>query len=73
MTTQTRQLNPVISVTRQIGLRQRVGIFFQWLYAAYERQRQRNALLKLDDRMLSDIGVSRADADHEGSKPFWKE
>jgi uncharacterized protein YjiS (DUF1127 family) len=50
-----------------------VSIFFQWLYAAYERQRQRQALLKLDDRMLSDIGVSRADVEREGSKPFWKE
>ncbi len=73
MTTQTRHLNPVISVTRPIGLRRRVSIFFQWLYAAYERQRQRQALLKLDDRMLSDIGVSRADVERESSKPFWKE
>lgn len=37
-----------------------------------ERARQRRALLALDDRLLKDIGVSRADALHEGRKPFWK-
>jgi uncharacterized protein YjiS (DUF1127 family) len=36
-----------------------------------ERHRQRNALLELNDAMLKDIGVSRADAEREGSKPFW--
>jgi uncharacterized protein YjiS (DUF1127 family) len=37
-----------------------------------ERNRQRRALLSLSDSMLSDIGVSRADALLEGEKPFWK-
>jgi uncharacterized protein YjiS (DUF1127 family) len=37
-----------------------------------ERHRQRRALLSLSDTMLSDIGVSRADAMMEGEKPFWK-
>ncbi|WP_428609116.1 DUF1127 domain-containing protein [Sedimenticola sp.] len=73
MTTQTKQLNLQASNFRLIGFNARVLPVFQWLYAAYERQRQRQALLKLDDRLLSDIGVSRADADNEGSKPFWKE
>lgn len=36
-----------------------------------ERHRQRNALLELNDAMLKDIGISRADATREGSKPFW--
>lgn len=36
-----------------------------------ERQRQRRALLTLDTRMLSDIGISRGEALTHGSKPFW--
>jgi uncharacterized protein YjiS (DUF1127 family) len=38
-----------------------------------ERQRQRRALLALDSRLLGDIGISRGEALHEGSKPFWRE
>jgi uncharacterized protein YjiS (DUF1127 family) len=37
-----------------------------------ENARQRRHLLALSDDMLKDIGVSRADAEHEGSKPFWR-
>ncbi|HYH22019.1 MAG TPA: DUF1127 domain-containing protein [Azospirillum sp.] len=37
-----------------------------------ERRRQRLALVSLPDHLLSDIGVSRADADHEAEKPFWQ-
>lgn len=38
-----------------------------------DRWKQRQALMRLDDHLLKDIGVSRADADLEGTKPFWKE
>lgn len=38
----------------------------------YERWRQRQALMRLDDHLLKDIGVSRADVDSEVSKPFWR-
>lgn len=37
-----------------------------------ERRRQRRALERLPDHMLSDIGISRLDADIEAEKPFWK-
>lgn len=37
-----------------------------------ERRRQRRTLLELNDHMLKDIGVSRADAWAEGQKPFWR-
>ena len=37
-----------------------------------ERAQSRRALMTLDDRMLSDIGVSRADAHREASTPFWR-
>lgn len=42
------------------------------LAAWNERRRQRLALEALPDHILSDIGLSRADADHEATKPFWK-
>lgn len=37
-----------------------------------ERARQRRALMALDDRLLRDIGISRADAEREVAKPFWR-
>ncbi len=36
-----------------------------------ETYRQRRALLALNDHMLRDLGLSRADAHHEGTRPFW--
>lgn len=43
-------------------------VFNRWIERAYQRQQ----LAKLDDRMLKDIGVSRADASNEIAKPFWR-
>jgi uncharacterized protein YjiS (DUF1127 family) len=37
------------------------------------RARDRAQLAALDDRMLKDIGVSRADAEFLANKPFWRE
>jgi len=37
------------------------------------RSRQRRALAGLDDAMLKDIGLSRADIAFEAAKPFWRE
>lgn len=37
------------------------------------RRRARLQLQSLDDRMLKDIGVSRADVVAESCKPFWRE
>jgi uncharacterized protein YjiS (DUF1127 family) len=36
-----------------------------------ERARERRHLSGLDDHLLRDIGLSRADVDHEVAKPFW--
>ena len=41
------------------------------LLAMLETHRQRRALLALDDRLLRDIGLSRADAEHEAVRSFW--
>jgi uncharacterized protein YjiS (DUF1127 family) len=38
----------------------------------YERARQRRNLARLDDRLLRDIGIDRATALGEISKPFWR-
>ena len=46
--------------------------FFDMLWLWDERARQRRALARLDDRLLGDIGLSRADAAWEGGKPFWR-
>jgi uncharacterized protein YjiS (DUF1127 family) len=37
-----------------------------------ERSRQRQLLLTLDDRMLRDIGLTRAQVERECGKPFWQ-
>lgn len=37
-----------------------------------ERAEQRGRLRGMSDQMLKDIGISRADADREGSIPFWR-
>ena len=45
-----------------------VELLFEW----QERARQRETLGKLSDYMLHDIGISRADAEREVDKPFWR-
>ena len=40
--------------------------------ARLDRARQRRALESVDDWILKDIGLSRADAIHEHDKPFWR-
>ena len=37
------------------------------------RARDRASLAALDDRMLADIGITRADAEYLSNKPFWRE
>ncbi len=51
----------------------------QWMITLFdrfatwsERRRQRRALEALPDHLLSDIGISRADAEQEAHKPFWQ-
>ena len=38
-----------------------------------ERAAQRQALMRLDDRMLRDIGLERGQALAEWRKPFWRD
>ena len=38
----------------------------------FDRVRQRRQLLALGDRALQDFGMNFAEAEKEGSKPFWR-
>ena len=44
-----------------------LDLIFQWRSRAAERR----VLGSLDDRMLRDVGLSRADVERELRKPFW--
>jgi uncharacterized protein YjiS (DUF1127 family) len=37
-----------------------------------ERARQRHTLAGLDDYLLRDMGITRADVSTESGKPFWR-
>ncbi len=38
----------------------------------HHRVNERQALVKLDDRLLQDIGIERSQAVRESEKPFWQ-
>ena len=45
---------------------------FNLLTTWQQRASMRHQLRTLDDRILKDIGLSRADAEREGGKYFWR-
>ena len=45
-----------------------LSLVFLW----QDRMRQRHQLAEMDDYMLRDIGLSRADAERESRKHFWR-
>lgn len=62
-------MNPVRSVGRASRLVVRVAsVAALWC----ERARTRHQLASLDERMLKDIGLGRAEAIGEWRKPFWR-
>ena len=48
-----------------------------WVFATLREWRRRShepaELTALDDRMLRDIGLTRAEAEFLGNRPFWRE
>ena len=71
MTTLTRAFGPISGLSSVAGagvFAQAGGIFRQW----WTLHRSREQLLRLDNRLLKDIGVTRAEAHLEGRKSFWE-
>jgi uncharacterized protein YjiS (DUF1127 family) len=58
---------------RDRGLQKFATVAVTRLLRWHELARQRRALLTLDDRMLKDIGLTRADAEREAGRPFWRD
>jgi uncharacterized protein YjiS (DUF1127 family) len=56
----------------QLNVLRAVRFLFDQLALWQERRRQRAALMKLDGRLLRDIGLSLSDVEHEIRKPFWR-
>ena len=56
-----------LGMLRAVAVRA-IDVVFEW----QERARQRYHLESLDDHLLKDIGLSRADVSREVSKPFWR-
>ena len=54
------------------GVKFAIVRLFELLTEWQARARQRRDLAALDDHILKDIGISRADAGREASKPFWR-
>ncbi len=46
---------------------------FATIVAWQQRYELRRHLLEMDDRLLDDIGFSRAQARQEAARPFWKD
>ncbi|HME24396.1 MAG TPA: DUF1127 domain-containing protein [Acetobacteraceae bacterium] len=56
----------------QIAARDALRGLLHTVSAWRARARQRYALSMLDDHILKDIGLTRADVDRETLKPFWR-
>ena len=62
------QLTRVPSRPEKTRLQKLIATFVTW----QNRDTQRRHLHKIDDRLLADMGITRADAEHESRKPFWQ-
>lgn len=56
----------------QVRRRSMVLRLFDGLLSWQDRTRQRHQLAGLDDHLLKDIGLSRADVARESAKSFWR-
>jgi uncharacterized protein YjiS (DUF1127 family) len=53
------------------GAERLVG-WFEAVSGMFQRRRQRQAMLELEDHLLADVGLTREQAEKEARKPFWK-
>jgi uncharacterized protein YjiS (DUF1127 family) len=56
----------------RIDIAARARRAFSALLAWQERAAMRRGLARMDDRLLRDIGLTRADVRRELGKPFWR-
>lgn len=70
MMTTIHSTSPIDSRSSETRLGQFVRAVRQ-LPAAYRIYRERQELMGLSEHTLKDIGLSRADAYREASRPFW--
>lgn len=61
--------HPMLGLVR--ALASAAGRCGAWIRAAARRSAGRRALALLNDRLLRDIGLTRAEAEMEAGKPFW--
>ena len=68
-----RQMSlPVRAIEALLGVWTLPGLMADVLWLWQQRSAERDRLLQMDNRLLKDIGLNRADADREGRKPFWR-
>jgi uncharacterized protein YjiS (DUF1127 family) len=65
-----RTMSRNVTLPRLEAPRQWMGVLVTALMQMEERRRQRRALLALEDRLLKDVGLSRADVERECGQPF---
>jgi uncharacterized protein YjiS (DUF1127 family) len=67
----------ITNINKILNIKVKPGSFREKLSLWHERYKSRKQLAhlstRMDDRLLSDIGISRIDAMQEYTKPFWKE
>jgi uncharacterized protein YjiS (DUF1127 family) len=66
----TRALATLLDIVRDVIEMQRAAE--RTCGRLWQRRRERQALLELDDRLLADVGVSRQQAERQARKWFWQ-
>jgi uncharacterized protein YjiS (DUF1127 family) len=70
MTTSVAMNRPAVGAARLSPARSPLSNLGELLADYAQLRRERRELLSLDDRMLKDIGLSRADAERIAAEPF---